>query len=143
MRNSAFSVSQLDSDVDNNDTIVSFEGVLAGSYGCQLNIVFTSLENFIGSGNTQVNVYTVSKDVTSVDSYLAYFTNGEPSPVGSLWGTGTVGDATVVMNSQSCAERQTFLVKLASEDEAGSLAFPDGSAPDASIINGFYMTHNC
>ena len=143
MHTNDFSVGQLDGNDNNTDTIVRFDRIPDGSYGCQLNVKFASTDGIASSGNTQVNVYTVAENVTSVDTYLTYHTYGEPSPVGSMWGTGTVGDATVVLNSQSCKGQLTFLVRIASDDKAGSVAFSDSSAPDASVLNGFFMTYNC
>ncbi|KAL9117196.1 MAG: hypothetical protein Q9187_006271, partial [Circinaria calcarea] len=135
-QNGVFQASQDKDGANEFVTIVHFQGVRNGSYACQLNIAFDSTKDMASSGKTLLYVYIVSKPASANDTFSTVLSNSEDTPVGSLWGAGTIREATMVMNSRSCASNLVFLVRIASDYEAGSVAYTDDSALDGPRING-------
>ncbi|KAH7361242.1 hypothetical protein BKA66DRAFT_444809 [Pyrenochaeta sp. MPI-SDFR-AT-0127] len=103
---------------------LTFNNIPAGSYGCQLEVNFPAGYPITSSGSSAVNIY----------SY-----NGNSQ---TLFGTVTLQSSPVaptkfVINSATCSTSMTYKIAIASETEAGRVAFAD--TKDA----GFTMTYNC
>jgi hypothetical protein len=104
---------------------LSFDNIPAGSYGCQLEANFPAGYPITSSGASQLNIFA---------------TGGETGDV--LFGTVTLQSSPVaptrfVVNSAVCKTSLGFRLEIASETEAGSVAFAD--TKDA----GFTVTYNC
>ncbi|KAH7075808.1 hypothetical protein BKA63DRAFT_307529 [Paraphoma chrysanthemicola] len=104
---------------------LAFDNIPAGAYGCQLEANFPAGYPITSSGSSQINVFA---------------TGGENGDV--LFGTVTLQSSPVaptkfVINSASCKSSLGFKLEIASETEAGRVAFAD--TKDA----GFTVTYNC
>ncbi|KAF2689300.1 hypothetical protein K458DRAFT_413597 [Lentithecium fluviatile CBS 122367] len=120
-----FDIHQDAGGANKNYNALTFSNIPAGSYGCQLEANFPAGYPITSSGNSQVNIYSVSGD------------NG-----GSLFGTVTFASSPVaptkfIINSAKCETLMTYRMEIASEDQAGRVAFAD--TKDA----GLTMTYNC
>lgn len=103
---------------------LTFNNVPAGSYGCQLEVNFPAGYPITSSGASAVNIYSVSGDSET------------------LFGTVTLQSSPVaptkfVINSATCSSLMTYKIEIASDTEAGRVAFAD------RIDAGFTMTYNC
>ncbi|KAJ4369117.1 hypothetical protein N0V83_006201 [Neocucurbitaria cava] len=103
---------------------LTFSNVPAGSYGCQLEVNFPTGYPITSSGASAVNIYALSGETET------------------LFGTVTLQSSPVaptkfVINSATCSNVMTYKIEIASETEAGRVAFAD--TKDA----GFTMTYNC
>ncbi|KAF2446774.1 hypothetical protein P171DRAFT_238774 [Karstenula rhodostoma CBS 690.94] len=102
---------------------LTFSNIPAGAFGCQLEVNFPAAYAIQSSGNSQINVWTA---------------NGQRK----LFGTVTLASSPVaptkfVINSATCQNVMSYSLEIASEDQAGSVAFAD--TQDA----GFTMAYNC
>jgi hypothetical protein len=103
---------------------LSFTNVPAGSYGCQLEVNFPAGYPITSSGASAINVFVLN--------------DGKES----LFGTVTLQSSPIaptkfVVNSAECKTTMNYKLQIASETEAGRVAFAD--TKDA----GFTMTYNC
>ena len=139
-----FDVSQLAAPGSNVDTLVHFTDIPVGSYGCQLAVEFTYGYSIPSTGNTQLNVYALSTDITEDSTYEKYFPSGtRGTPMGAfLFGTTTLNGGPAIINSATCAQNMSFLFEIASETDAGSVQFQD-AGDNLTGIGGFYMTYDC
>lgn len=97
----------------------------SGSHGCQLEANFPAGYPITSSGNSKVNIYA---------------TSGANS--GSLFGTVTFASSPVaatkfVINSATCTNVMSYRMEIASQTQAGSVAFADTQAA------GLTMVYNC
>ncbi|KAF2787148.1 hypothetical protein K505DRAFT_329865 [Melanomma pulvis-pyrius CBS 109.77] len=104
---------------------LTFSNIPAGSYGCQLEVNFPAAYPITKSGNSLLNVYAESG-----------------SNKGSLFGTVQLASSPVaptkfVINSATCDTLMSYKLAIASDSQAGRVAFAD--TKDA----GFTMTYNC
>jgi hypothetical protein len=104
---------------------LTFNNIPAGSYGCQLEANFPAGYPITSSGNSQVNIYSTSGDNN-----------------GKLFGTVTFASSPIaptkfVINSAKCEPLMTYRMEIASQDQAGRVAFADTQAA------GLTMTYNC
>ncbi|KAF2464819.1 uncharacterized protein BDR25DRAFT_318818 [Lindgomyces ingoldianus] len=107
------------------DDFISFTNIPAGSYGCQLEVNFPAGYTIESSGNSKVNIFT------------EYGANK-----GSLFGTvefasSPVAPTKYIINSATCESVMTYRMSIASDCDAGRVAFAD--TKDA----GLTMTYNC
>lgn len=103
---------------------LTFSNIPAGSYGCQLEINFPTGYPITSSGSSAINIYA------------------NPGASQTLFGTVTLQSSPVaptkfVVNSAVCSGFMSYKLEIASETEAGRVAFAD--TKDA----GFTMTYNC
>lgn len=135
-------VTQADGGRSNIDTLLSFKGIPAGSFGCQLEISFTP--DFEIDGGAQVNIYKLPNDIKSSDTYQTYFPGGgRGTPKGAfLFGTTTINGQKAVINSQVCTPNLNYLIEIASDTKAGSVSFVDSGKPPPNV-DGFLLTFNC
>lgn len=103
---------------------LTFSNIPAGSYGCQLEVNFPAGYPITSSGASAVNIFSYTGDSET------------------LFGTVTLQSSPVaptkfVINSATCSALMTYKIEIASETEAGRVAFAD--TQDA----GFTMTYNC
>jgi len=104
---------------------LNFNNIPAGSYGCQLEVNFPPNYPITKSGNSLLNVFAVAKDGTE-----------------SLFGTVALASSPVaptkyVINSAKCNTLLSYKLAIASDSQAGRVAFAD--TKDA----GFTITYNC
>jgi hypothetical protein len=120
-----YSISQDANGANKHDNALSFTNIPAGSYGCSLEVNFPAGYPISSSGNSQVYVYA-----------------GTGQDRGAQVGTVTFASSPVaatkfVVNNFACAPTMSYTLSIASETDAGSVAFAD--TKDA----GFTMTYNC
>jgi hypothetical protein len=102
---------------------LTFSNIPAGSYGCQLEVNFPTGYPIESSGNSQINVWTAS---------------GQRTLVGTVTlASSPVAPTKFVINSATCQNVMSYSLEIASENQAGSVAFAD--TQDA----GFTMVYNC
>lgn len=102
---------------------LTFSNIPASAYGCQLEVNFPTRYPIQSSGNSQINVWSAGGQRTLV-------------------GTATLASSPVaptkfVINSVTCKNVMSYSLEIASETQAGSVAFAD--TQDA----GFTMVYNC
>ncbi|KAF1851783.1 uncharacterized protein K460DRAFT_325001 [Cucurbitaria berberidis CBS 394.84] len=119
-----FDIHQDAGGVNSVPNALTFNNVPAGSYGCQLEVNFPAGYPITSSGASAVNIFATSGDSET------------------LFGTVTLQSSPVaptkfIINSATCSTLMTYKIKIASETEAGRVAFAD--TKDA----GFTMTYNC
>jgi len=103
---------------------LSFSNIPAGAYGCQLEVNFPTAYPITKSGNSLLNVYS------SV--------GGKQSLFGTVaLASSPVAPTKYVINSLTCTNLLSFTLAIASDDQAGRVAFAD--TKDA----GFTVTYNC
>lgn len=141
-QNRVLQVSQANGGLSNIDTLLYFDGIPPGSFGCQLAISFSPNYPLALSGNSQLNVFKLSRNITKSDTYSTYFPQGGRGiPVGGfLFGTINPSTRKGIVNSGVCAPSLSFLVEIASDTAAGSVAFTDAGNPQ--VINGFFLTYD-
>jgi hypothetical protein len=103
---------------------LSFNNVPAGSYGCQLEVNFPAGYPITSSGASAINIFALDNDKST------------------LFGTVTLQSSPVaptkfVINSAECKPLMSYKIQIASDTQAGQVAFAD--TQDA----GFTMTYNC
>lgn len=136
-------VSQVQGGLSNIDTLLRFTGIPAGSFGCQLALSFTFEFQINSTGNSQVNIYRLPNDIKPTDTYATYFPKGgRGTPEGaSLFGTTTINGQKAIINSQVCTPNLNYLIEIASDTQAGSVAFVD-AGNNLSGIGGFFVSYN-
>jgi hypothetical protein len=139
-----FLASQSSNAASNIATLVQFENIPAGSYGCDLSVSFTYQYPINSSGSTLLNVYPLPGPVSSSDNYSTYFPNGgKQNPKGApLWGSVTLDGNRHDIGGSGCTANPAFLFEIASDTQAGSVAFAD-AGNNLSGIGGFYITYDC
>jgi len=110
---------------NSREAFVNFNSVPAGSYGCQLEVNFPAGYPIQNSGNSLVNVYAVKPDNTQTLFGTVRFQSSPVAPT------------KYVINSAACAQTMNYKMAIASDKDAGRVAFAD-------VINaGITMTYNC
>lgn len=120
-------------------TLLQFNNIPSGSYGCQVNVAFPSGVTF-GTGSTAVNVYT-----NPVPLPAGGPTYSNPKPNSGIFGTTTLQSpqkSTVNTHCPESTDNGVLALTVAypdwvSDQTTNSLEFTN--APG----NGFYMTYNC
>ncbi|ORY07909.1 hypothetical protein BCR34DRAFT_15536 [Clohesyomyces aquaticus] len=100
---------------------IAFDNIPAGSYGCQLEVNFPAGYPIQSSGNSRVNVF-------DADNKLFGTVNFVSSPV---------APTKFVVNSAVCKPSMQYRMVIASDTDAGRVAFAD--TKDA----GLTITYNC
>ena len=124
---------------------VAFEGIAAGSYGCQLAITFPesyTITTEPAGYNVQMNVTTALNGLSSEVTYPNPFTwNNWPSLGEGLFGTvSAIPGSTAVINSETCQENIAFLFEVSKwVDITSSVDFEQSNNP----LAGVYLTANC
>ena len=124
---------------------VAFEGIAAGSYGCQLAITFPesyTITTEPAGYNVQMNVTTALNGLISEITYPNSFTwNNWPALGEGLFGTVTAtAGSTAVINSETCQENIAFLFEVSRWVElTSSVDFEQSNSP----LAGVYLTANC
>ena len=121
----------------NRDVLVRFDGIPAGSYGCQLDVTFPPATVITNTGATQVNVFTLSRLAVATDTYTSAPTNVD------LFGTITfasdpVVQTTRVINSGVCAPSLSYRLTMGSTTNPGSVSFAE-----VATTQGLRITYNC
>ena len=136
-------------------TIAAFEGIPAGSYGCQLGATFPSTATLTSSGNPTLNVTTLFVDSPSEISYpntWSWDTFSPPAspPLGQgLFGTVNLqAGTTQVINSEACpigGGSLAFLFEIASwiEGEASVEFDQYVNNLNGAGLTGVYLTYDC
>jgi hypothetical protein len=129
------------------DTLIRFDGFVAGDYGCELALQFPSAQSVTASGATSVNIYTLTGDVSESDTW-----NSAPAKQ-SLWGTVNLASGnpassgtTVVINSETCASSLSFRLELAGIEYGaqGSVDFENAeSSGEAAGSEGLAILYDC
>lgn len=128
--------------------LVGFEGIQAGSYGCQLAISFPpsyTITTEPSSYNVQMNVTTALNGLSSQVTYPNDFTwNNWPALGEGLFGTVTAAAGyNTVINSEACPPgggNLAFLFEVARWMEiTSSVDFTQSNSP----LAGVYLTANC
>ncbi|KAF2029045.1 hypothetical protein EK21DRAFT_113268 [Setomelanomma holmii] len=119
-----YSISQEAGGLNPHPNALGFDNIPSGSYGCQLEANFPANYPITSSGSSQLNIFATGDGADT------------------LFGTVTLQSSPVaptrfVVNSAVCKSSMQFRLEIASETEAGSVAFAD--TKDA----GFTMTYNC
>lgn len=116
-----YKVSQDANGANKQDAYISFSNIPAGSYGCTLRVDFPAGYTINSSGASQVNFVSV-----------------DGAAPGSIFGTTTFSSPQIaVINSATCSNVMTYKMTIASQSQAGSVAFAD-------VQNaGITMTYNC
>lgn len=143
-QNFVFKVSQSKGGLDNIGTLLRFSGIPPNSFGCTLSLSFTFDFPINNTGSTLVNVFSLSNDIKPSDTWGTYFPDGRKGiPVGGfLFGTTRITGQKAVINSQVCKSSLNYLFLIASDTEAGEVAFVD-AGNNLSGIGGFYIAYNC
>jgi hypothetical protein len=103
---------------------LTFTNVPASSYGCQLEVNFPAGYPITSSGASAVNIYATS--------------GGSETLFGTVSLKSSPDAATkIVVNSATCSTVMTYRIEIASETEAGRVAFADTQAA------GFTMVYDC
>ncbi|EOO02055.1 hypothetical protein UCRPA7_2389 [Phaeoacremonium minimum UCRPA7] len=127
---------------------VGFEGIPAGSYGCQLAITFPQsypVTTEPADYNVQMNVTTALNGLSSEVTYPNAFTwNNWPALGTGLFGTVTAAaGSTAVINSEACPPgggNLAFLFEVSRWVEiTSSVDFTQSNSP----LAGVYLTANC
>lgn len=130
---------------------VGFQGIAAGSYGCQLSITFpagypiTSSVGSVAGVSPQLNVTTVLRSNPAAIAYPNGFTfNSFPAqlaPGQGLFGTvSAAAGTTVVINSESCDSSLAFVFSIATwTGQSANVEFAEKKTP----LAGVYLTANC
>ncbi|MCJ1398230.1 hypothetical protein MMC11_001427 [Xylographa trunciseda] len=128
------------------DSLIHFTGIPAGSYGCTLGVSFTYEYNISSTGSTLLNVYNLlDDDITKYSNYAGYYPDGgsgEPNSAAGLWGSLTLDGGPHTVNTAACTGNMSFLVGIASQDQAGTVSFQD-AGDNLSGIGGFYLSFDC
>ncbi len=135
--------------------LVAFEGIAAGSYGCQLAVTIPAgypVTTIPAATPPQLNVTTVLNGDPAAVAYPNGFTWASlaaggalgPDRRGALFGTVSVGGAgggtAAVVNSEACAPNLAFLFDIAVwTPETASVEFAQLNSP----LAGVYLTANC
>lgn len=138
--NFVFKVSQSQGGLDRIGTLLRFKGIPSDSFGYTLKLSFTFEFPINSTGSTQVNVFKLSNDITPSDTWETYFPNGRKgTPVGGfLFGTIFVTQKGAIVNSQTWESGFNYLFLLASDTQAGEVAFRD-AGNNLSGIGGFFI----
>jgi hypothetical protein len=103
---------------------LTFSNVPAGSYGCQLEVNFPAGYPITSSGASAINIFALNEGGTSL--------------FGTVTLQSSVDRATkVVINSAQCKAIMGYEIRIASQTEAGRVAFADTAEA------GFTMKYNC
>lgn len=103
---------------------LTFSNVPAGSYGCQLEVNFPAGYPITSSGASAINIYSTSGGSQTLFGTVML----QSSPV---------SPTRFVVNSAQCSPSMSYKLSIASQSEAGSVAFAD------TLDAGFTMTYNC
>lgn len=154
--NSDFKVSQTvasDGTVTNRIyQVVGFEGIVPGSYGCQLNVHFDANYPITTVGNPTLNVTTLYLDSPSSikfpnDYTWAKFFPETSPPLGQgLFGTVNIAAGqTTAINSEVCSGNLAFIFSIASwVSETASVDFTEYiNKINGAGLAGVYLTANC
>ncbi|KAF2838182.1 hypothetical protein M501DRAFT_862803 [Patellaria atrata CBS 101060] len=118
-----------------------FTNIPANSYGCQLELNFPAGTSITNQGSSQIDTYVLDRDISVADTW-----NRAPGK-SYLFGTTNVYSdpgmpTTVVVNSVQCKPTLNFRVEIASQTQAGVMAFAQQNPPSTQPV-GFRLTHNC
>ncbi|KAF2830069.1 hypothetical protein CC86DRAFT_379543 [Ophiobolus disseminans] len=103
---------------------LTFSNIPAGSYGCQLEVNFPAGYPITSSGASAINVVSTAGGGDSLFGTLTL----QSSPI---------APTKFVINSAQCSALLSYRLEIASDTEAGRVAFAD--TKDA----GFTVTYNC
>ncbi|KAH0538690.1 hypothetical protein GP486_008760, partial [Trichoglossum hirsutum] len=109
------------------DALVQFTGIPSGSYGCQFEAFFPAGFTVTNTGNAQVYVYSVDRQITATDTW-----NNAPNKVSQV-GTAnflpsTSAPTKVVINSFVCAPSMSFRLRISQDSGSGSSSFTQANA---------------
>jgi hypothetical protein len=102
---------------------LQFTGIPSGAYGCQLNVNFPANYPITSSGSSAINIYSNNSGTEVLFDTLTLQSSSEAQ--------------SFFVNSLQCEEVLTFTLEIASQTEAGRVAFAD--TPEA----GFSISYNC
>lgn len=130
--------------VSNTDTILSFGGLDAAAFDCQLVVSFSpGYPGIFSTGNTLLNVYALRSPSRKNDTFATYFPipfvkRGVPRGA-YLFGTARIvaGERQVV-GRPVCKETLTYLFEIATPRVEAAVYFWDVGRPG----NGIFVTYN-
>lgn len=133
---------------DRVSTVIGFENIPAGSYGCQLSVTFPANYPITSSGQPTLNVTTLYKSDPAAITYPNNFswdtvTEGEDQ---GLFGTVTLAAGTTYqINSESCSDNLAFVFSIASwESQQASVTFDEYiNQQNGAGLAGAYLTYDC
>lgn len=102
---------------------LQFTNIPAGAYGCQLNVAFPANYPITTSGNSAINILSSN--------------GGSEVLFGTVNLQTSAAAQSFVVNSLQCEEVLVFTLEIASQSDAGRVAFAD--TPEA----GFSISYNC